>query len=225
MAFAILKTVYSDKNDCTLSKLTHVYADLEQLTQIVRELMGSKLNKQLVENKKILLKPNWVTHSNIPSDELCLRTHDNFLIAALTVVLEWNPASVIVGDAPVQGCNWDKTISNKLLLKINKLSHAFQIPVVVEDFRRVVFNIKSGNLEEEKRPLSDFLIFDVGSQSYLETITETNGTNFRVTNYDSKNLSENHKKGVHKYCIIKQLFDADIVITLPKIKTDRKSVV
>jgi uncharacterized protein (DUF362 family) len=223
MAFAVLKTVYSDKKELNTNQLSEVYEDMVNLTNLVRETVCSKLNVVSVENKKVLLKPNWVTHNSKSTDELCLRTHDSFLIAALIVMLEMKPKSITIGDAPIQGCHWDRTITKKLLHEIRSLSEKFDIPVVVKDFRRVSFNINSANLDEEKRPISDFLIFDVGKQSYLESITDEAGTNFRVTNYDSKNLSENHKKGVHKYCIIKDVFDADIVITLPKIKTHQKT--
>lgn len=223
MAFAVLKTVYSDHKKLNINQLSEIYNDKVNLTNLVKETVCSKLTKNSVENKTVLLKPNWVTHNSKLSDELCLRTHDSFLIAALIVVLEMKPKSIIIGDAPIQGCSWEKAISEELLLEISKLVDEFKTPIQVKDFRRVCFNIKSGKLDEEKRPISDFLIFDVGKQSYLESITDEAGSNFRVTNYDSKNLSENHKKGVHKYCIIKDLFDADIVITLPKIKTHQKT--
>jgi len=36
-------------------------------------------------------------------------------------------------------------------------------------------------------------------------------------------LAEAHKPGMHKYCITKELFDVDIVISMPKIKTHQKS--
>jgi hypothetical protein len=36
-------------------------------------------------------------------------------------------------------------------------------------------------------------------------------------------MQEAHAPGVHKYCIAKEFFDADIVISLPKIKTHQKT--
>ena len=66
------------------------------------------------------------------------------------------------------------------------------------------------------------MIFDVGTQSYLEPIT-TSENRFRVTNYNPDRLVNSHRKGVHKYCIAKDVFDVDIVISLPKIKTHQKA--
>jgi uncharacterized protein (DUF362 family) len=63
----------------------------------------------------------------------------------------------------------------------------------------------------------------VGKRSYLEEVSDDERSPFRVTNYDPGRLAESHRKGVHKYCITKELFDADVVITVPKIKTHQKA--
>ena len=36
-------------------------------------------------------------------------------------------------------------------------------------------------------------------------------------------MAESHKLGTHKYCVIKDIFECDTVITLPKIKTHQKA--
>ena len=68
-----------------------------------------------------------------------------------------------------------------------------------------------------------FLIFDVGKESYLEPITKEGKNEFRVTQYNPDRFILSHKPGMHKYCITKELFDADVVISLPKIKTHQKA--
>ena len=46
---------------------------------------------------------------------------------------------------------------------------------------------------------------------------------FRVTQYNPAYLAKSHKTGMHKYCITKALFNSDVVISLPKIKTHQKA--
>ena len=75
--------------------------------------------------------------------------------------------------------------------------------------------------EEECRPLSDYLIFDVGTRSFLEDVTQDG--NFRITCYPPERLKKEHQKGRHRYCIIKDLFEADVVLSLPKVKTHQKT--
>jgi len=76
---------------------------------------------------------------------------------------------------------------------------------------------------QEKNPISDYLIFDLGKKSNLEPISKQMNSSFRVTDYHPDKLDEKHRRGVHKYVITKDLFEADLIITIPKIKTHQKS--
>ena len=207
----------------TLNTLRSYYSDYSKLAVLINDLTSEIINIQNVEGRKVLLKPNWVRHSLIPSDEDCLRTHDSFVLATLVSVLKQKPAKVTIGDAPIQGCDWGKMLSKEFLDEVIKLSMQFDIPVVIKDFRRVTFNPKSNSLTNEIKPLMDYIVFDLGQKSLLESITSTEKNLFRVNDYDPDRLAESHSPGVHKYCITKEMFDADIIISLPKIKTHQKS--
>ncbi len=170
-----------------------------------------------------MLKPNWVKHSRNPEDEICLRTHDNFVLAVTKVILTMEPSLLIIGDAPIQGCNWDNMISGKLLKELNKLSDQYATPVQLKDFRRRTYRLSDNNPQSQLKPMSDYLIFDLGEESLLEPITVSGQSKFRVTNYDPDRMSSAHAPGVHRYCITNELFLADVIISLPKIKTHQKT--
>lgn len=51
----------------------------------------------------------------------------------------------------------------------------------------------------------------------------TQDDNFRITCYPPERLKREHQKGHHRYCIIKDLFEADVVLSLPKVKTHQKT--
>jgi len=78
-------------------------------------------------------------------------------------------------------------------------------------------------LKTEIRLLTKYVIFDTGERSYLKPITEYGKNRFRVTCYDPERIAEAHKPGTHKYCISKDFFEADVIISLPKIKTHQKT--
>jgi len=221
--FLNIFTLYDSLLDRTIDNLSGVYNDPIKLFEAIRKVIGDSLSQSSIEGKKILLKPNWVKHSSGQYDEICLRTNDNFLLATLEMILANRPSGVIIGDAPIQGGVWDEIVNVKLFEKINELGKKYDIPVQVKDFRRAIFYSGKNKLMTELNPLSDYLIFDLKDQSCLESVTEKGRNIFRVTDYDPLKLEESHKPGTHKYCIIKEFFKADLILSLPKIKTHQKS--
>ncbi len=175
-----------------------------------------------IYDKKILLKPNWVRHSIHKNDNICLCTNEKFIIETTKVVLKYKPKSIIIGDAPIQGCNWNLLLSKTFYSAIDKLSSFYSVPITIKDYRRIVFDPKNNKLEQERHSLDEYIIIDAGKRSYMEPITN-NYKKFRVTSYDPDRLFEFHNIGMHKYCITKDIFDCDTIITLPKIKTHQKS--
>ncbi|MDR3610694.1 MAG: DUF362 domain-containing protein [Ignavibacteriaceae bacterium] len=221
--FTLLLPVFKSKDERTIECLTDVYEDIPFMKELISGLINDNLKDDQIKNKRILLKPNWVNHSAGKNDDLCLRTNDNFLLAALEVILGKKPSKVIIGDAPIQGCLWDKMITPAFRDKINNLSAHYAIPVELKDFRRRIFNPAKNNPVEERRPLDEYIIFDLGKRSFLEPISISGKNIFRVTNYNPDRLADVHTAGIHKYCITKELFEADVVISLPKIKTHQKA--
>ena len=220
--FVNVKTVFPEISR-DLNSLKKIYEDTNILNSLIDSVAGRHLTKSLIQNKKVLLKPNWVRHSKTADDEWCLRTHDSFLLASLDYILRLQPREVLIGDAPIQGCHWSKMISLEFTEAVNTLSDKYKIPVNIKDFRRVHFDPELNNAVEQQMPLDDYIIFDVGKKSYLEPITDKNSNNFRVTVYNPDRFQESHGPGVHKYCITKELFDSDVVISLPKVKTHQKT--
>lgn len=221
--FLEIVTAFSSRNERSLERLASLYDDSRALQKLIDAAISIHLPDSAIAGKKIMLKPNWVKHSTIESDEICLRTHDNFLLAALTYILKRKPAKVLIGDAPIQGCKWEIMISTAFKEKVRQLSEAHGIPVVVQDFRRTTFDPSLNNPNREINPLTEYVIMDLGKDSYLEPITQRDRQVFRVTDYNPDRFTESHAPGVHKYCITKELFDADIVISLPKVKTHQKA--
>lgn len=221
--FVNLKTVFSKESERDIEKFTRIYSDKGFLQSVIGELVHPYLPDEVIKNKRILLKPNWVLHNRKQTDEICMRTDDNFLLSALEVILKKKPSTVTIGDAPVQGANWNQIVKEPFKKAISSLSDNYQVPIIIKDFRRVTFNPALNNLVQERNSLSNYIIFDLGKKSYLEPISDSKRKLFRVTNYNPDRLAESHGPGVHKYCITKDLFENDIVITVPKLKTHQKA--
>lgn len=221
--FLRIHSFFENSEGRTIANLSSIYNEEAKLVEAIESLINGILTKELIYGRSVLLKPNWVKHSAVPSDEICLRTNDNFILAVLKVVLKMCPSRVIIGDAPIQGCNWDRMVSAVLIKRVASLSEEFKVPVSIKDFRRRNYNISDNAPASEIKPSSDYVLFDLEKKSRLEPVTSSGKTKFRVTNYNSDRMSEAHAPGMHKYCITKEFFDADIVLSLPKVKTHQKT--
>lgn len=217
-------TFYNSEMPRSLDRFKVIYGNEKILKESVKKLINSDLIENgLIKGKKILIKPNWVLHDRKEDDGWCMRTHSNLILALVEVLLIEMPAAIVIGDAPIQGCDWDRMLGDGLIDKVEILSEKYQIPVTIRDFRRVTFNPDKNNPVKEKNPISNYIIFDLAQKSFLEPISVDSGNIFRVTNYNPDRLAESHRKGMHKYCITKEIFEADLVISMPKIKTHQKS--
>lgn len=142
------------------------------------------------------------------------------ILETLHVLLECQPKSIIVGDAPIQDCHWEKMLHQDFYNDVEKLSQKYNTPISIRDFRKVIFDSSTNTFGKSSRTDDDYLIFDVADKSWLEPITDEK-MKFRVTNYDPDRMKLSHAKGMHRYCVAKEIFESDIVITMPKTKTHR----
>jgi uncharacterized protein (DUF362 family) len=180
----------------------------------------------IAKGARVLIKPNFVMHENQAAYGIDpLITHPSLVRAAVRAALEAGAAEVTVGDAPVQGCDFDKLLgatgldewANDLLKKEPRFRG-------IKDFRRTSctfidgVRVASENLVPEDR----FVLFDLASESLLEPITNEEQS-LRVTCYDPRLLAKTHAPGRHQYLVARDIIEADTVINLPKLKTHKKA--
>jgi len=182
---------------------------------------GNPLAEMIREGDSVVIKPNWVYHENRGGGGLeCMVTHTSLIEAIAIEAAKCRPARIIIGDAPVQGCNFEA------------LSRACGIPemvarcggrVEVRDFRLTsrdgaAFSARS---RDTGRPRDAYIEFNLGSESWLEPVTR--GAGFRVTMYDPDALAAAHAPGMHRYLVAREIIEAGVVISLPKLKTHKKA--
>lgn len=175
---------------------------------------------------RVLIKPNWVLDHNQSDGGMDpMITHQSVIKAVVRAVLQTEAAEVVVGDAPIQTCDFAALLSTTdLNAWANALTKADSRFKGVKDFRRTTAQYVNGVrvAEENKLPEDDFVLFDLASESLLEPITDEKD-DFRVTCYDPRLMAKTHGKGRHRYLIAKNVLDADVVINLPKLKTHKKA--
>lgn len=219
--FVTIETFFETENERTLEALEKVYDNRERLSSTIRKVVGNDFFTS-VSGKKILIKPNWVMEDTRKEHQFCLRTNDKLLLAFLEELLSRHPVSVIIADAPVQGAVWDRVVTTNLKNEIESLSTQYDIPIEIKDLRRKIMMQRGTSVLNNLHPLSEYIVIDVKDSSILEPISTAKKA-FRVLGYDYRKTNSVQYRGVHKYCISKEMFDADIIISMPKVKTHQKT--
>src|SRR5436190_10491422 len=175
---------------------------------------------------KVVVKPNLVLDVNQGGGGIeSLVTHPSLIKAVVAAALDAGAGEVIVGDAPLQSCNLESLLEKTGLQQwadgMMQRDPRFK---GIRDFRRTSCTVSNGvrvaseNLQSEDR----FVLFDLGHDSLLESITEPRAS-FRVTCYDPRLMAKTHGPGRHQYLVAKEIIEADVVINLPKLKTHKKA--
>ena len=175
---------------------------------------------------RVLIKPNFVLdHNQSDGGMEPMVTHQSVVKAVVAAALESDAAEVLVGDAPIQTCDFSvllkKTELDSWAETLTKANSRFR---GVKDFRRTISKYINGVrvADEDALPEDEFVLFDLGSESLLEPITDEKD-DFRVTCYDPRLLAKTHGRGTHRYLVAKDVIAADVVINLPKLKTHKKA--
>jgi hypothetical protein len=77
-------------------------------------------------------------------------------------------------------------------------------------------------VSEDRQALDDFVLVDLGTRSLVEPIAR-DYRRFRVTMYDPRRMKVNHRPGLHRYLIARDVLEADLVLNVPKLKTHKKA--
>ncbi len=173
---------------------------------------------------RIVIKPNLVLHANEGKGGLdCLYTHPSVLRPIIDYALKAKPASLIVGDAPVQVCDF-KALMAQGFEQLITYVRSNGAHISIKDFRRTISMRKPGALkvQTELQPLDQYALVDLGTNSLLEPIA-ADYKKFRVTMYNPDLLPENHQPGRHRYLVAKDILEANLVINVPKLKTHMKA--
>ncbi len=175
---------------------------------------------------RVLIKPNFVLHHNQSTGGMDpMITHQSVIKAVVKAVLQTDAAEVMVGDAPIQTCDFSALLETTGLGKWAETAKQSDPRFKgVKDFRRTTAQYVNGVrvAEENKLPEEDFVLFDLATDSLLEPITDDK-PDFRVTCYDPRLLARTHGKGRHRYLVARDVVAADVVINLPKLKTHKKA--
>ncbi len=187
---------------------------------------GGPLGAVIPKGARVLVKPNFVLHKNEgPGGIDPLVTHPSLIRLVVEAALRAGAAEVLVGDAPVQACDFSELLRVTGLDKwADELTQQEARFKGIRDLRRTTCVFKDGVrvAEENKISLEQFVLFDLAGDSLLEPVSSA-ANPFRVTCYDPRLMAKTHAPGRHQYLIAREVLEADVIINLPKLKTHKKA--
>jgi uncharacterized protein (DUF362 family) len=172
----------------------------------------------------VVLKPNFVLDTQ---NQEAVTTHGSVIRVIIDYVwkaLE-NNGVIYVADAPQAEADFDAITRSLGVAATIEILHKRNINIYLEDLR--ILKVKKKNdvwVDElyDIKMLNKSIIVDLGNESHFHD------PNFNLSKihggyYGRHETLKQHTNGKHKYCISKRILEADVVISIPKLKTHKKS--
>lgn len=166
----------------------------------------------ICEGNNVLIKPNLVMHKNEVGTIDCMITNFSLIrpVIDYTILALKDTGSIIVGDAPVQDCNFEK------LKLINNLEENIKL------YKHIYKNIKLVDFRKNQNESIECVTVKLNDKSSFSELDDIN-KEYSITNYDLKLMNMHHTGKIHEYIVPKDVLNADVIINMPKPKTHRKA--
>ena len=184
------------------------------------------LGEYITPGDHVLIKPNFVMHYNPSGDgEECLYTQASVVDAIIKYVVRAlnGSGNIIVGDAPMQRCQFDVLIKESGYEQLIEKWRSQGVDITLRDFRNTISDVVNGIVVEKELHQNEAVVVDLGDKSSFSGLSEKHMKNMRVTSYDPRILQKHHSIEKHEYLVAKDILDADVIINVPKPKTHRKA--
>lgn len=175
-------------------------------------------------NDKVVIKPNLVM--NAPNQD-SVTTHGSVIRPVIDFV--WKAldgkGNIYICDAPMAPADFKEITQRNGIAETVRILNLRGIHVFLEDLRTLKVVQKNQVYikeiyDEQKEGQS--LIVDLKENSFF------NDKNFNIKNiyggnYERHDTLRYHSNSTHKYCVSKRILEADVVISMPKLKTHKKA--
>jgi len=210
--------------------------DLNSVNNALSELFSSlgydknnPLGHIVKPGMNVFVKPNWVAskwRESCPhkDDLYCVITHPIVIEAVVNYVdiaLD-GKGKIIVGDNPSIDADFNELLNN---CGIENIKNKYSVPCEILDLRPLVCkNLKDyGDKEKMQKQKGDpkgYTEVNLGKASLFYNI---NSSLFRGVYKQRKDTKESHKKTNQLYTLARSIYDADVYISIPKMKTHHKA--
>lgn len=176
----------------------------------------------------VLLKPNLVKekHPRDPEGWRYVLTHGSVVRAVadyVWIALEGD-GRVVIADAPQTDSSFARIVEVLGLDAVRDYLASRGVPVELVDLRHEEWTERDGVIVHREKLPGDprgGVAFDLGDRS--EFVGHSGGGRYYGADYDVSELNQHHTGGRHEYMIAGSAIAADVVFSLPKLKTHKKA--
>lgn len=184
------------------------------------------LKKLVKPGDNVLIKPNLVMDKNQSGDGVeCLYTQPAVVapIIDYVIIALKGKGKIIVGDAPMQECDFSKLIEESGYKKLIEYYSKMGNDIKLVDFRELTAKVQNGIYKQSINDNNTGKKINLGNESEHFFETKDKVRNYRITNYDPRELEKHHTIDKHEYYVSDYLLESNVVINMPKPKTHRKA--
>ena len=176
---------------------------------------------------RVLIKPNLVLHHNKRNKDIsAVVTHASVIRPIIDYVLLalQGKGVVIIGDAPHGDADFESIVKSNGLRGLVDWFRDFKgINVELRDFRKYVYpgGFDSSVCQRVDLDPEGYILVDLGHLSKLNGLVHIE--RLYGSDYNRKHIVQQHSGGSHKYLISGTVLNADVIISVPKLKTHKKT--
>lgn len=220
----------SDENNLIYDHIRQTFMDAGLDLQNAETKNWNPLGEFIPPESRVFVLCNFVYHKRFGESEtdfFSKCSHPSVIRAVVDYIhiAVGESGSVTIGNSPLQSCDWQKVVDNANLLSVLKFYKDNGITSVdIQDIRLYVGKrtFAGAISKEEVHASEDAVFIDLREKSLLEPLGEQAFSKFRVSDYDPETMKKYHSKGKHIYALHKSIIDADVIVSIPKLKTHGK---
>jgi uncharacterized protein (DUF362 family) len=179
---------------------------------------------------RVFVLCNFVYHRRPQESELHLHgkcIHGSVLRALIDYLLiAVGPSGrVTFGNAPLQACSWTRVLEETGAARALEFYRSRGLPVEARDLRLLVAerDVLGRVVSVEHRDEAEHAVeIDLSAESLLSELAGSPAPRYRVADYDPRRTERFHADRSHRYVIHRDVLDADVVVSLSKLKTHEK---
>lgn len=193
--------------------------------------LWNPLKNLVKKGQNVVIKPNLVYHEHPlgANNVLSMVTNAAIIRPLIDYILlaTEGDVKITIGDAPVQGCEFDKVLELSGVKELVEFYKQRNININVVDFRLLISKRdKNGILalkcKNSSRDLQMYRVVDLKDKSELMPVIEK-ASRFEITDYGIGAVKKHHNLYKNEYVIPREILEADLFINIPKLKTHRKA--